>query len=338
MHSFAEQLTAGFLAVTKTDISILSKQPSRWETLFRVLSISATHPIASSYSFELTSLLLSGHPDSPVNAEHFGECVDLLLSFSSGVFGSINHIRATGTSSKGTTASSSSDSVSSPLLPKAAREQAAKPNMVVALNRALKAIEKLYNLHLIIPRLIDSSGAQSQRGTDSINAAWFEFWLPVVSGLGQQCSHPSVDIRHQALSHLQRILLSEEFTIAVDQNHESEHRVECFDIVLFPMLDELSSLDISLDAIGGAETLVRACVLVTKVFLKFATAPLQNKEYVRLWTRILEYFGVLVTSSSAKRNEYAVSVFWLFILVGGYSGESQERNFGVDGRSGDCAA
>jgi hypothetical protein len=89
IHVFAEHLIEGFLTIAKTDITILSKHPSRWATLVRVLSISATHPVASFCSFELTCLIIS-HPESPVTADHFGECVDLLLSFSAGVFNTSN--------------------------------------------------------------------------------------------------------------------------------------------------------------------------------------------------------------------------------------------------------
>jgi hypothetical protein len=85
VHTFSEHLVAGFLMIAKTDMSIFSKHSNRWNTLFRVLSITATHPIASAYGFELISLIISGHPGSPITAENFGECVDLLLSFSSGV-------------------------------------------------------------------------------------------------------------------------------------------------------------------------------------------------------------------------------------------------------------
>ena len=82
---FGEHLTAGFVSLAKTNMAIFSKHQSRWNILFRILSVNATHPVASLYSFELTCLVISGHPDSPVTAEHFGECVDLLISYSAGV-------------------------------------------------------------------------------------------------------------------------------------------------------------------------------------------------------------------------------------------------------------
>jgi brefeldin A-resistance guanine nucleotide exchange factor 1 len=91
--SIAEHLMAGFVAVGQTDMTMLSKNSVRWSTLMRVLSVSATHPLAASNSFELTSLMIAGHPESPVTAEHFGECVDLLISFSAGVYG-VNNVKS----------------------------------------------------------------------------------------------------------------------------------------------------------------------------------------------------------------------------------------------------
>ncbi|KAJ3000135.1 GDP/GTP exchange factor for ARF [Globomyces sp. JEL0801] len=293
IHIFSEQVTAGFLAVAKTDMTILSKHSSRWSTLFRILSISATHPLASSFSFELTCLIISGHPDSPVTAEHFGECVDLLLSFSSGVIGPSSHVR--NNSNNVTTTPAADLKITSPT--SANIREPIRSQTSVALERALTAVEKLYNLHLIIPKLIDISGSQAQR-------AWFEFWLPVISGLGQQCNHPSIDIRHQALIYLQRLLLSEELAKAADYN-KIQNRIECFDIILFPLFDELSIIDESLDLYGKDETRVRACGLIAKVFFNFSTPLQESKEYNRIWCKTLDYFGKLSKAVSNQRNGHA---------------------------------
>ncbi|KAJ3373469.1 GDP/GTP exchange factor for ARF [Kappamyces sp. JEL0680] len=290
---FVEHLIAGFLVITKTDMSILSKHPNRWSVLFRALSISSTHPTASLYSFELTCLIISGHPDSPVTAEHFGECVDLLLSFSSGIFEPV-HNKVSAVNGSGAV---------SALPPQSERSVRAASDMKQstngALDRALKAIEKLYNLHLIIPKLIDVSGAQTQR-------SWYEFWLPVLSGLGQQCSHPSPEIRHQAISLLQRLLLSDELSKAADQGNEQQRRIDCFEIVLFPILDELKSLVSSFDVAGGSESLVRGCGLATKVFLHFSHSMRQGKEYGRIWIKQLDYFEVFLNMAAATNNDIAL--------------------------------
>jgi brefeldin A-resistance guanine nucleotide exchange factor 1 len=294
---FSEQLMAGFLIIAKTDMSILSKDESRWNILFRILSISSTHAVAAAYSFELTCLIISGHPDSPLTAEHFGECVDLLLSFSSGVVGSIHHLKnSTRLTNTGSIMSGSAGSAQTLQTAGTGAQSKEVLTMSVALERAMKAVEKLYNLHLIIPKLITLSGVQNQR-------AWYEFWLPVLSGLGQQCSHPSIDIRHQALSFLQRVLLSDELKSIVDQNNDIQHRIDCFDVVLFPVCDEVKAIDPAMDPIEGAETLVKACSLITKVFLHFSAAMLSSKDYTRIWLRILDYFE---SQNALKRNNITV--------------------------------
>jgi hypothetical protein len=135
--------------------------------------------------------------------------------------------------------------------------------------------------------LIDDTGAQRER-------AWFEFWLPVISGLGQQCSHPSIEIRHQAIAFLQRILLSEELAAAADKSHETKKRVDIFDIVLFPMFQDLCQVDVLADIIGNAETNLRVCVMTTKVLLQFASILASNNDFDRLWITILDYMSKMV--------------------------------------------
>jgi hypothetical protein len=166
IHAFAEQLTAGFLAVAKTDMSIFSKNPSRWATIFRVLSIAATHSRAAAYSFELTCIIISDRPGSALTAEHFGECVDLLLSFSSGVIGTMKQftppLQAIVLVENGSEGQSA---------PKNVTMEMQKSTFSLAIDRALQAIEKLYNLHLLIPRLVESTRAHSQRGIFSLTCS-----------------------------------------------------------------------------------------------------------------------------------------------------------------------
>jgi hypothetical protein len=66
-------------------------------------------------------------------------------------------------------------------------------------------------------------------------------------------------------------------------------------------------MDISPDLVAGSEVLVRTCVLVTKVFLRFSSFLLASKEYNRIWAKILDNFGLLIHLTAKKRNDFAVS-------------------------------
>jgi hypothetical protein len=94
--------------------------------------------------------------------------------------------------------------------------------------------------------------------------------------------------------------------MATNQDGECQHRLECFDIILFPLLDELVKMDLSSESVTGSEVLVRTCVLVTKVFMRFSPFLLSCKEYNRVWAKILDNFGLLMQLSAKKRNDFAV--------------------------------
>lgn len=163
IHTFAEHLVSGFLAISKNDMKTFSKHPNRWATLLRVLSITATHPHASVFSFELTRLIISDHPDSPVTADNFGECVDLLLSFSAGAFGSIGQPRSSAIKPQIIKTSVPGSSAGS-LTPNLISSVPSMRNITPALDMALQAVENLSDLHAIIPRLTEQSEATPRRG------------------------------------------------------------------------------------------------------------------------------------------------------------------------------
>nr|KAJ3421719.1 GDP/GTP exchange factor for ARF [Polyrhizophydium stewartii] len=255
LNAIADSLIAGLLAVIKTDIGIVSRHPERWETVLHLLSATSGNAAAAPYGFEAACLLVSNHPDSPVTAENFGECVDLLISF------------------------------------------------VAALDRALRAVDRLYGLQTKIPRLVSATGIHPQR-------AWFELWLPVLSGLGQLCYHPSREVRQQAQTLLQRSLLSAELDESLGTHpapSATETRIDAFDNVLFPLLDELLKPEVhAMDPAGIEETRVRAVGLVDKVFLRFLPRLVKSKELLRVWVRVLNYAGAFLTVGGRQRREYVV--------------------------------
>jgi golgi-specific brefeldin A-resistance guanine nucleotide exchange factor 1 len=105
--------------------------------------------------------------------------------------------------------------------------------------------------------------------------------------LGHQSAGASRDVRHSAMSQLQRILLGRYIT-ASDNDHAQVD--ETFNRVVFPLLDELLKPDIFLrDPQGMPETRLRASALLCKVFLHFEMRLSQSKSDIRvLWIQILD--------------------------------------------------
>ncbi|KAJ1334409.1 hypothetical protein BSLG_007564 [Batrachochytrium salamandrivorans] len=318
LNVMSESLIAGLLAVIMTDISIVAKHQSRWLTVLHVLSATSSHPGAAPFGFEAACLLVSNHPDSPVTADNFGECVDLLISFVTATGPNVANsfenphppapIPISGVPPMGGTLSRTptrdskkSPEARSPLI--SHRADSHRSTQLSPLERALKAVEKLYSLHTKIPKLIEATGIQAQR-------AWFEFWLPVLSGLGQLCYHPSRDVRQQALTLLQRSLLSpelEESLVSAPTLASVESRIDCFDNVLFPLLDELLKLEVyRIDPRGIEETRVRAVGLLAKIFLRFMPLLSKSNELSRIWVRILHYVCQFLGAGGHQRREVVV--------------------------------
>jgi hypothetical protein len=139
-------------------------------------------------------------------------------------------------------------------------------------------MEKLYQLHSLIPKWVSEQNTSPER-------QWFEYWLPILSGLSQQCVHPSIEVRHQALVYLQRLLLSTELHQVL--HFKVENRIECFDVVVFPLLEILSTTK-QLDPIGLGETNLRLANFACKVLLQYAQ-HLNTGELTTVWSQVLVY-------------------------------------------------
>ncbi|KAJ3048959.1 GDP/GTP exchange factor for ARF, partial [Rhizophlyctis rosea] len=239
----AERAMAGVVALIKVD-SALFVNYCKWDTIVELLTSSAMHPQAARYGFEATGILVTESRESVVTAENFGECVDLLIGYSVGAG-----------------AGSGVEAVSPGGSPKVGRRVTVKTKPAQAnTDRALKALEHLYRLHLKIPILIKEGGIKPNR-------AFFEFWLPILSGLSQQSYHPAREVRQSALTLLQRALLSPELEAS---SSSPDTWTDVFDNVLFPLLDELLKPDVGkLDPLGMDETRMRATGLLCQIFLQY---------------------------------------------------------------------
>ncbi|KAJ3392024.1 GDP/GTP exchange factor for ARF [Entophlyctis sp. JEL0112] len=292
----AEQLLAGFLQLIKTDPNLIIRY-SKWNSVKRLLNTSSLHPEASRFGLEVVFILVNEGPSSPVNADNFGDCVELLLGFanSAGVF-FLN----------------SANVASSPEIPRSAgvtTKPAPKitPAVQAACERGMRALDKVFSLTARIPGLISNASIGRERG-------WFEFWLPLLSGLAHQCYNPVKELRQHSLTLLQRTLLSPEVesTVFTPKRNSSgsfdgltsstlETGVDCFENVLFPLLEELLKPEIRrLDANGMDETRVRVVALLCKIFLQYLGRLVRYKDLSALWIRVLDYIHRYVTAGGSE--------------------------------------
>ncbi|KNC98965.1 uncharacterized protein SPPG_05921 [Spizellomyces punctatus DAOM BR117] len=284
----AEPLMAGIAFLLKSDPSLVTRN-ARWEVVIGFLSRTSVHPEASRFSFEATCILVSENADSCVSSHNFSECVDLLISFAAAAGGIVLSSAVASPSGRSTgliggeSVNLSSSAPTSPRLGSRERLTPVKSQLTqVAIERALRALDKLFKLHLKIPSLVEETGMK-------FNRAFFEFWLPVLSGLSQQSYHPAREVRQHALTLLQRTLLSPELETGCGPGSPSVW-ADSFETVLFPMLDELLRPEMTrIDPLGMDETRMRASALLCKIFLQYLPRLQNWKELPQLWIKILDY-------------------------------------------------
>jgi golgi-specific brefeldin A-resistance guanine nucleotide exchange factor 1 len=107
-----------------------------------------------------------------------------------------------------------------------------------------------------------------------------------------QCINPCREIRHHALSTLQRTLLS--LDLALDDQKEW---TAIFDEVLFPLVLRLLKPEVyHSDPIGMSETRVQAATLVCKIFLRYLDQLPTRDGLLQLWLKILDILDRMMNS------------------------------------------
>ncbi|KAJ5620387.1 hypothetical protein N7510_004371 [Penicillium lagena] len=192
---------------------------------------------------------------------------------------------------------------------KGVKQPKASENQAVA--RGIKAIGLIYQLSRRVPTLIKQSHLEERE-------AWAAYWSPIFQSLTDQCVNPCRDIRHHAISTLQRSLLSAELIASDDQEWAS-----IFDEVLFPLILLLLKPEVyHSDPIGMSETRVQAATLLCKIFLRFLDQLPNREGMLPLWLKILDILDRMMNSGQGDSLEEAIPESLKNILLvmadGGY--------------------
>ncbi|KAF8498362.1 Sec7-domain-containing protein [Gautieria morchelliformis] len=252
LNAVAEQVLAGLVLVVQRCRDIIRSQ-TEWALVFSLIRRTISHPEASKLSFDMIQNLATDALKGSVTADNFAGLVAVLDDFAS----------AAGYAVEGQRQDKRAANTSEPVV-----------------ERGLKAIELIFELKRFVPRLLNTAPV-------SASHAWRIYSLPILVSLGHQSSSASRDVRHSAMSQLQRILLGPYITTS-DNDHAQVD--ETFNRVVFPLLDELLKPDVfQRDPQGMPETRLRASALLCKVFLHFEMRLSQSKSDIRvLWIQILD--------------------------------------------------
>ncbi|KAI9144046.1 hypothetical protein BKA69DRAFT_1122695 [Paraphysoderma sedebokerense] len=252
--SISDSVMAGLLSLVQSDKSLKSGR-QQWEVVTKFLFRTIAHPSASRFSYETTTFVVLEDGGSNISNNNFSECVELLIGFSTAAAKS----------------SLATEIVKSPSRQKPSKQQFG------SIERAVKSLEILYGMHHRIPHLIAQSGV-------SVQDAWSIYWLPLLSGLTQQCYHPVREIRQSAMSLLQRALLLP----ALTTTPTSEWISIVFNQVLFVLIGTLMKPEVyKLDVTGMDEARIRATTLTCKLWLQYLGGLKEWDGLNQLWEKLL---------------------------------------------------
>ncbi|KKZ67911.1 hypothetical protein EMCG_06440 [[Emmonsia] crescens] len=183
--------------------------------------------------------------------------------------------------------------------------------------RGTKAIGLIYHLTGRVPDLIQQSHLER-------NEAWAAYWSPIFNALTTQCLNPCRDVRHQAISALQRSLLSPELA-----STDHTEWIAIFGEVLFPLILRLLKPEVyQSDPVGMSETRVQAATLVCKIFLHYLVLLSEWDGMLDLWLKILDILDRMMNSGQGDSLEEAVPESLKNILLvmadGGYLAPATE--------------
>ena len=111
--------------------------------------------------------------------------------------------------------------------------------------------------------------------------------------MGRQSANAAREVRHAAITHLQRILLGPR--VVAGENEQSQVE-DVFNRVIFPLIDELLKPQVlQRDPHGMPETRLRASALLCKTFMHLELRESQAKHDFRLlWIQILDLLDRLM--------------------------------------------
>ena len=168
-----------------------------------------------------------------------------------------------------------------------------RENAVVS--RGVKAISIIHHLTSRITDLIEQSHLERHE-------AWAAYWSPVFRSLSTQCVNPCREIRNQAVSAMQRSLLSDKLA-----SEDHTEWVAIFGEVLFPLILRLLKPEVyQLDQLGMSETRIQAATLLCKIFLRYLDELVGCGKMLDLWLRILDILDRMMNSGQGDALEEAV--------------------------------
>lgn len=274
VSSVGEQVVAGVILIVQKHRDIVRSQ-TEWNLFFAIIRSNIPHSEGARTSFDFITTITSDGPDQLITGDNFLGLITILDDFAT--------IAGTSTESKHV---------------KGRRNEPLTSSNSSVVTRGKKSIDLLFNLHKFLSHMIDSSHLPRDQ-------AWRQLCLPLLMSLSRQSSNAAREVRHNAISHLQRILLGPH--IIFDDFHHPQVE-EIFNRVIFPLLDDLLKVEVfQRDPQGMSETRLRASALLCKAFMHLDVREDQAKADFRiLWIQILDLLDRLMNIDKGDQLHEAI--------------------------------
>ncbi|KAF8810722.1 Sec7 domain-containing protein [Phlegmacium glaucopus] len=260
-NSVGEQVMAGLILVFQKHKDIIRSQ-TEWNLVFALIRSTMPHPEAARMSFDLIEALVADGPDNSVSLDNFSGLLTILDDFAT-----------------------SAGMLQEQQQQRGRRNEPLYSSNSPGVKRGKTAVDLLPVLHRRLLSWLQTSEIQESQ-------AWKNMVLPLLVILGRHSVNAAREIRHNAISHLQRILLGSSLTSETDQKQVEE----VFNRVIFPLIDELLKPQVaSRDLQGMGETRLRGSALLCKVFMHLELRESRAKTDFRLlWIQVLDLLDRLM--------------------------------------------
>eukprot|EP00160_Parvularia_atlantis_P020024 Unigene8112_Nuclearia_a/m.24881 Unigene8112_Nuclearia_a/g.24881 ORF Unigene8112_Nuclearia_a/g.24881 Unigene8112_Nuclearia_a/m.24881 type:complete len:1453 (-) Unigene8112_Nuclearia_a:30-4388(-) len=292
----APQISVGMDTLLK-DPS-LSYTVAQWKTLLALIAHMVEQNDCATLAFSGLDVCILSKEAAWINPVLFFEFADVLLKF---VAFSSRIETPAGTPITSQSRSASASSVASAPAPAAAavpQSSPAAPNGRLATedetrtprNRALRALDLLW---LMFERARVHFQFDVQRHATSKTVLpetaahdfFHAFWLPVLSGLSSNGTHPVRDVRTRALTILPEVLVRPELLTLLS----ADDVWTCHDMVLFSLLEDLISDSFHPDAREAEDARVKSASLLSKLYLHTLPTLYQRRDFPSIWMRVLNF-------------------------------------------------
>ncbi|XP_006807127.2 Golgi-specific brefeldin A-resistance guanine nucleotide exchange factor 1 [Neolamprologus brichardi] len=166
---------------------------------------------------------------------------------------------------------------------------------------SLQLLDLMHTLHTRAASIYNSWAeeqchleASSRKIEADSQTLWTSCWCPLLQGIAWLCCDARRPVRMQALTYLQRALLVHDL-----QTLDAIEWESCFNKVLFPLLTKLLDNISPADVGGMEETRMRACTLLSKVFLQHLSPLLSLPTFAALWLTILDFMDKYMHAGSS---------------------------------------